>query len=171
MYSHFLKTISYWFSGEKIQDFFCFLLRFYVKSILVNINVLKPPFWHFETLNSPTLISRKIWVAENFWNFHIVSLYTVVRRNFPIYSLVSTIGKFCLTTVYRGAEPKCTDSLSNLLKEPVHLGSAWLSFKKSKILISRKIEWQKNCWSSILWHICHTLRTIIWQRISKWLNP
>jgi len=88
-------------------------LRFYVKSILENLEVLKLPFccfksseicwfcrfqpsksaknhkhqnsepqrcvWmaHFESLDSPTLIPRKIWVTEKFCNFHTEWKYNI----------------------------------------------------------------------------------------------
>ena len=104
--------------GTEMRNFMIFLsFRFYVKSILKSLEVLKLPFspflklriwliwsisafkkcknsWrskfrtsqfakmaHFALLDSPKLISRKIWVTKKFWNSHTV--FTQYSNFFP----------------------------------------------------------------------------------------
>ena len=45
----------------------------------------------FELLDSPKLISRKIWVVEKPWNFHIMYVFCLFRKNIDAISIQSII--------------------------------------------------------------------------------
>ena len=79
-------------------------------TLLESLNVLKMAY--FALLESPKLISRKIWVTEKSWNFHtVMSLleFSVKMKtdysNVPILELNSTFGwkfdHFCITQILR----------------------------------------------------------------------
>ena len=118
---------------------------------LPNFQYSEPLKWQktadLELLDSPKLISRKIWVTEKSWNFRTVFCYSIFRENKPF--TMWKFQDFSVNHILR--EIKFRDSRSTKSAISTHSEALkfdyyeFLHFLKAEIYLNNQIHSPYNC--------------------------